>query len=256
MADLERLRWLVWFINVCGMAPFRLEVDRESRKFDRLAFSFCHPVTWWFVVVLILQITMFALMAKTSTVSFYQLIANESTLTICTLVLQAISLSIIFVTPRMVPFYYKHLTKAFAYIKKVDDIIGQTGNWPCTSKRRILVGFIFVILIVSLIKCKLVTNINKLNSMQYISFFMAVLPSYSKAFPLAETTQYYLIGFLLLFPLSQIGGLYLLFHLVFYTIARRLDIMVSLLVRRQKPNDLAIIGSRMIKRNEWSTKYF
>jgi len=151
MADLERLRWLVWFINFCGMAPFRLEVDRKSKKFDRLAFSFCHPVTWWFVVVLISQITMFALMAKTSTVSFYQLIANESTLTICTLVLQSISLSIIFVTPRMVPFYYKHLAKAFAYIKKVDDFIGQTGNWPCTSKRRILIGFIFVILIVSLV---------------------------------------------------------------------------------------------------------
>jgi threonine/homoserine/homoserine lactone efflux protein len=92
--------------------------------------------------------------------------------------------------------------------------------------------------------------------LQYISFFVAVLPSYQKAFPQVETTQYYIIGFLLLFPLSQMVGLYLLFHLVFYTIARRLDIMVSLLNRKQKSNDLAIIGSRMIKQNDWSTKYF
>ena len=88
-------------------------------------------------------------MAKHSTVSFYQMIANESTLTICTLILQSISLSIIFVTPRMVPFYYKHLAKASAYIKKVDDIIGQTGNWPCTSERRIVIGFLLVIMAVS-----------------------------------------------------------------------------------------------------------
>ena len=90
--------------------------------------------------------------------------------------------------------------------------------------------------------------------LQFISFFAAVLPSYQKAFPQVETNQYYLIGFLLLFPISQIAGLYLLFHLVFYTIARRLDIMVSLLNRHQKPNDLAIIGSRMAKQNDWSTK--
>ena len=149
MVGLERLRWLVWYINFCGMAPFRMEVDRKSKKFDRLTFSFCHPVTWWFVVVLISQITLFALMVKHSTVSFYQMIANESTLTICTLILQSISLSIIFVTPRMVPFYYKHLAKASAYIKKVDDIIGQTGNWPCTSERRIVIGFLLVIMAVS-----------------------------------------------------------------------------------------------------------
>ena len=88
-------------------------------------------------------------MVKHSTVSFYQMIANESTLTICTLILQSISLSIIFVTPRMVPFYYKHLAKASAYIKKVDDIIGQAGNWPCTSERRIVIGFLLVIMAVS-----------------------------------------------------------------------------------------------------------
>ena len=50
MDKLTNLRPFVWFCQLIGFIPFRMEVDSETKKFQRFSFSFRHPLTWWFSI--------------------------------------------------------------------------------------------------------------------------------------------------------------------------------------------------------------
>ena len=54
MDKLTNLRPFVWFCQLIGFIPFRMEVDSETKKFQRFSFSFRHPLMLWFAVSRIL----------------------------------------------------------------------------------------------------------------------------------------------------------------------------------------------------------
>ena len=54
MEGLEKLRPFVRFCQIVGFFPFRMETDLQSGKLKRFTFSFRHPVTWWYMMILIL----------------------------------------------------------------------------------------------------------------------------------------------------------------------------------------------------------
>ena len=51
MEGLAKLRPFVWFCQIVGFFPFRMETDLQSGKLKRFTFSFCHPVTWWYIMI-------------------------------------------------------------------------------------------------------------------------------------------------------------------------------------------------------------
>jgi amino acid transporter len=53
---LERLNILFFLINATGMLPYRMILDKKKKRFERFDIGWRHPVTWWFVVVLITQL--------------------------------------------------------------------------------------------------------------------------------------------------------------------------------------------------------
>ena len=148
MAGLERLRWLVWYINVCGLAPIRMEVDRKTKRFEHFVLSLCHPFTWWFVIVTIAQFGVFIWFGSVAAVALINSYGSLSFITFFTITLQCICNAIILFIPRLLLFYYKDLADSVEYVKKVDEILDQTGQWSCTSRRRIIGGICLTILFV------------------------------------------------------------------------------------------------------------
>ena len=51
MEGLAKLRPFVRFCQIVGSFPFRMEMDLQSGKLKRFTFSFCHPVTWWYIMI-------------------------------------------------------------------------------------------------------------------------------------------------------------------------------------------------------------
>lgn len=61
MIIFEHMRPFVFFCQILAVFPFYVESDPETKKFKKFSFSFKHPVTWWFLLVLFLQITFLGL---------------------------------------------------------------------------------------------------------------------------------------------------------------------------------------------------
>jgi hypothetical protein len=152
MAGLERLRWLVWYNNINGLVPIRMEVDRKTKKFDRLVWSCGHPVTWWFFLVAIGQTALLIWSRMVFLPHTSAIFAKESSLTIFSVVLLSFGYIGSYYFPRLIILQFKNLAEAANYIRKVDQVIAQFGQWPCTSKLRITVGFFIIFVSVSLTK--------------------------------------------------------------------------------------------------------
>lgn len=53
----EHLRPFVCFCQLFGLIPFFIENDNSSKKrFKKFSFSLCHPVCWWFFLLLTIQL--------------------------------------------------------------------------------------------------------------------------------------------------------------------------------------------------------
>jgi hypothetical protein len=142
MAGLEHLRWLVWFCNVTGVLPFRMENDRKTKKFERFTFSWCHLVTWWFIMIVSFYSLTSVFFFKIFLDVYYSFADNQSKLTTFSMFLFMITNSVTHLCPRILIFQYRKLQKASDYVNKVDQLIGKVGKWPCTSKRRIIIGML------------------------------------------------------------------------------------------------------------------
>ena len=146
MAGLESFRWMMWYMNICGMTPLRMEVNHKTKKFERVSFSYCSISTWWFFTLIIIQLVLSVLIGSKVAIAFFHFLTNVPPLTIFTLTLQFVSSGIILNTPRLILLYYNKLAECANYQKKFDNIIDQFGQWPCTSKLRTVFGIFVVIL--------------------------------------------------------------------------------------------------------------
>jgi hypothetical protein len=161
MVGLERLRWLVWYNNINGLMPIRMEVNRTTKKFECLVWSYGHPITWWFICLAVVQI---ALMIWTTMkfVSYYPtMLANDSSVTIFSVALLSVSYIIGYCSPRLILLHFKNLAEATTYMRKFDDCIVQYGQWSCTSKKRIVGGLFLISISVSRTKLMLLKQFVK-----------------------------------------------------------------------------------------------
>ena len=149
MAGLERLRWLVWYNNINGLMPIRMEVNRTTKKFERLVWSCGHPITWWYFLVAIVQTVLLIWLRMVFAHHSSAIFANDSSVTIFSVVLLTFGYTGSYCSPRLIILQYKNLAEATNYIRKVDQVIAQFGQWPCTSKVRITAGLFIIFLSVS-----------------------------------------------------------------------------------------------------------
>ena len=58
MSSFERLRPFVSFCQGSGFIPYVIEYDQKTQQFLKFSFSWKNLTTWWFILMLILQVTL------------------------------------------------------------------------------------------------------------------------------------------------------------------------------------------------------
>ena len=125
MEELTNLRPFVWFCQFSGFIPFRMEIDPETKKFQRFSFSFRHPLTWWFAFVKIMSLGLlyFDFYVIQSLLSK----ADDNLQWICSLCQEIFQVAIVVVV-QLVLLRVSHLIKAIEWARKADETWASTAN--------------------------------------------------------------------------------------------------------------------------------
>lgn len=152
MAGLERLRFLIWWANAAGLLPFRMELDANTAKFRRFAFSWKHPLTWWLAVALVLRTAVSVSMRTAESSDDPAAMTTVAKVTVFALKVNYQADAFIFsVVPLMILLRWRNLAAAVKYVHKFDRMTAASaGHRPCRTKRRIAVG---LVLIAAVVRC-------------------------------------------------------------------------------------------------------
>ena len=148
---LERLNILFFLINAAGLLPYRMILNKRYKRFERFDIVWWHPVTWWFVVVLIIQLiytpykTVVTILVEISKSN-----EKESIIYVMAMVLWLVCYGIVKLIPVILLFRVRKLITVLTDLKKVDQILNKIPDKRCHSRQRTVVGFLCVISMVSI----------------------------------------------------------------------------------------------------------
>jgi len=153
MSVFEQLRPFVSLSQACGFFPYTIESNLNTKKFVRFTFSFRHLTTWWFFLVLSLQ-----LVTVTGLVylSWKQVVnMNEQKMPITMSILFVISWFFViaeFLTSRRIILHYGKLRSAVEAVQEVERLVGENivAQHSTSVRTRVTIGSIFVIIDVSI----------------------------------------------------------------------------------------------------------
>lgn len=153
MSVFEQLRPFVSLCQACGMIPFTVEQDLISKKFVRFTFSLRHLTTWWFILLLVLQLTVsvgliYSSMSQTISLSI------DPDLPIMMAVVFGVnwvSISSQFLISRWIVSHYRQLRRAVEAIQEVERLFGDAfiRQHKSSVMTRFIIGFILVVMTVS-----------------------------------------------------------------------------------------------------------
>lgn len=155
MSVFEQLRPFVSLCQACGMIPFTVEQDLISKKFVRFTFSLKHLTTWWFILLLVLQLTVsvgliYSSMSQTISLS----IDPDLPIMMMAVVFGVnwVSISSQFLISRWIVSHYRQLRRAVEAIQEVERLFGDPfirQHKSSVMTRFIIIGFILVVTTVS-----------------------------------------------------------------------------------------------------------
>ena len=154
------------FLRVCqfvGMIPFRLEIDPETNEFLRFSFSFKYPITWWYILLTVLDLCSFCISAICSRSAKIFIEHGNAAFTSSSPLLVVISVLMLFTLlvnlfmgmgSRLIPLRHSMLMEILQHIGKVDDslrIYNQRNDFIVPGiKIRVNLGIILSLLWVSI----------------------------------------------------------------------------------------------------------
>ena len=143
MEELTNLRPFVWFCQFSGFIPFRMEIDPETKKFQRFSFSFRHPLTWWFAFLKILTwlSLCYVIVSWAREMSRAKQLSLEH---ICSMSLGIFHL-LAMITVQFTLLHCSSLAKAIASIKKADESYECNLLHEDTVIRRTSIGFLLAL---------------------------------------------------------------------------------------------------------------
>jgi hypothetical protein len=143
---LENLQLFFRFSNVCGLFPFRLVLDEQTGRFERLVGKWRHSANWWFTLLLIGQVYFIILdVVCTAMVNgklFLDGHKSFSVVLILTVALELLNFTIITLVPRLFLFRIRNLEIVLEHLGDIDRILTRIVPKPlsCTSRQRTIVG--------------------------------------------------------------------------------------------------------------------
>lgn len=142
------LKKLIPFVRICqffGLVPFTIIMDPETREFVRFGFSWRSVPALWYFFLLAIQMMVITLPVSTmpnmmDSDLFREL--NLSPAAIVLLLVDQISLVILFVTKRLTVLRFNHLRRAVALVKEVEQHLSDLPKCRNRVVRRTLMGFL------------------------------------------------------------------------------------------------------------------
>lgn len=148
MGIFEQLRPFVFFCQLCGFTPFRMLFHPETKRFQRFIFSWIHPLTWWFIVQILIYfsvpaVEIFILYDSLSDASRVKEDLPEMMhlISVAVMVFHALS----FVLCRYISLYFSAFHRALERIKRIDSILIELPDeCKLTLGWRIVAGLVFI----------------------------------------------------------------------------------------------------------------
>lgn len=156
MSVFEQLRPFVSFCQACGMIPFTTEQNSITNKFTKFNFSFRHLTTWWFFLVMIMEIVVMGMMGYFSIIpTFYLLKGRNLPITVIILLLvMPISYFAQLLLSRWIVLHYRQLRNAIEAIQEVEKLLGEKfiSQHKSSVTTRFIIGFVLVVMSVGYLK--------------------------------------------------------------------------------------------------------
>lgn len=154
MSVFEQIRPFVNLCQACGMIPYAIENNLMTNKFNKFTFSFKHRVARWFLFILALQMAIVCL-ARYFSVSKQDDISTDQSLPITIKILSAvnsISSLVQLLFSRWIVLRYRRLQRAIEAVQQVERLFGEEfiAQHKSSLKTRIIIGFIFILVTVSI----------------------------------------------------------------------------------------------------------
>lgn len=153
----QKLRPFVWMCQCFGAFPFFIETFPETKIFKKFSFSWKHPVTWWFIFIVVIQIIFLITDLFRAWRDYYQeSVLNSSLPTIFAIFILLEHLfffMLVAATRFMIFLKYSHLYRAFCLIQKAENILCKEEdlslNKASSVNRQVFAGFILAMASVS-----------------------------------------------------------------------------------------------------------
>ena len=155
MSVLEKLSPFISICQFCGMLPFSMEYDPTTKAFARFSFSFRNFITWWFMLIFILQLAAPFALVNISGHLLQELSSDLSVPTMVTIVAGVTSVCFFaqFAISRWITFrHYGRLRNAVEAVQAVERILKSLSVIVCNNSvtKRVVIGIILLLAAVSL----------------------------------------------------------------------------------------------------------
>ncbi len=165
MSALEKMRSFFRLCQCAGLFPFRMEINKQSGKFEQFSFSWRYPVTWWYITLAFSQLIMFYFMMSATLIMSTEKQENLPIIIYISITgSSAIFLLIVISVRFWITFHFAALRQAINHLKLVEQSLTNHSDYHhCTIKIRIVIGCICTLFWVSMhVAEKLsITSINK-----------------------------------------------------------------------------------------------
>lgn len=153
MSVLEQFRPFVSFCQACGFIPYTMEYDPANKKFVRFTFSIKNFTTWWFLLLTILQISVYFLTSHLTSKMTTE-IQNDNDLPSTTPTVSVVFIMVnylhCFISRWIVLFRYRQLGNFLRALKEIESLLPVRDSPKLANffRKHFTIGFIIIIVLV------------------------------------------------------------------------------------------------------------
>ncbi|KAI9565956.1 hypothetical protein GHT06_009754 [Daphnia sinensis] len=148
MSVFDKLQPFVSLCQACGLIPYTLKRNSTTGKFERFTFSIRNVSTWWFLFVLVLQISIVVVISHLAG-DLQDVLLTDRNIPTTMIVLSGLSSSAFLaqlVSSRWITLNYRQLGNAVKAVQKAESLFGEKfiEEHQCSIMARFFIGFAIV----------------------------------------------------------------------------------------------------------------
>ncbi|KAI9565954.1 hypothetical protein GHT06_009752 [Daphnia sinensis] len=151
MSVFDQLQPFVSLCQACGLIPYTTKHNSVTGKFERFTFSIGNFSTWWFLLVLVLQISIVVLIGQLNEELQGAVLSTDRNIPTTMIVLTGVSSTAFLaqlVSSRWIVLKYRRLGNAVEAVQKAESLFGEKfiAEHQSSIKTRFLAGFAVIVI--------------------------------------------------------------------------------------------------------------